>query len=228
MKFAVIGLGYFGLNLALRLAEYGSEVMAIDIDKNRVELIANKVAHAVTLDSTDKNALRHQGIQDMDAVIVAIGEGFESSITTTAVLQELKVKRILNRVTSPIHERLIGLMDIKEVLVPEAEAAEHLARRLMMPGLIESFQISINHSIFEVPAPKSIIGKKLIDTNLRDEFNLNLVTVKRVLEDKGLLTKGEKQIDTAAGVPKPDYIFHEHDILVLFGEDKDFQNFIES
>lgn len=226
-KFAVIGLGYFGLNLALRLSEQGAEVLAIDIDSSKVESIADRVAHAVTLDSTDKHALINQGVQDMDAVIVAIGEGFESSLTTTAILQEICAKEILNRVMSPIHERLVKLMNIKELLVPEAEAAAHLAKRLMFTELLESYEISKLHSIFEIQVPSSIIGKKLIEINLRDEFNLNLVTVKRITKSGGLITKGEKTEEMSIGVPKPDYVFLKNDILVLFGEEKDFRNFIE-
>lgn len=226
-KFAVIGLGYFGLNLALRLSEQGAEVLAIDIDITKVELIADRVAHAVTLDSTDKNALINQGVNEMDVVIVAIGEGFESSITTTAILQEIGVKEILNRVMSPIHERLVKLMNINHLLVPEAEAAAHLAKRLMYSQLIETYEISKAHSIYEIDVPDDLIGKKLIDINLRDQYNLNLVTVKRITKNSGLITKGEMAEEISIGVPKPDYVFQKNDILVLFGEEKYFRNFIE-
>jgi len=56
-KFCVIGLGYFGLNLAITLAEKGAEVIAIDSLETRVELISNKVTLALTMDATDKRAL---------------------------------------------------------------------------------------------------------------------------------------------------------------------------
>ncbi|MFA6571191.1 MAG: TrkA family potassium uptake protein, partial [Bacteroidota bacterium] len=131
-RFCVIGLGYFGQYLALKLSEAGAEVLAIDRDEDRVDAISDKITYAVTMDSTDAKTLHSLGLQDMDAVIVAIGEGFESSILTTAVLQEIGVKRILNRITSPIHERLLKLMSIDELLVPEAEAAAQLANRLMI------------------------------------------------------------------------------------------------
>lgn len=225
-KFCVIGLGYFGLNLALRLVEQGAEVLAIDKSMSRIELIEDKVTYAVCMDSTDERALRSLGVKDMDAVVVAIGEGFESSINTTAILQQIGVKRILNRVTTPIHERLLGLMNVAELLVPEAEAAAHLANRLMIPGLIESYQISKDYGIYEIQAPLEFVGKTVMESQIRQRYQMNLVTVKRKTGKSGLKTEGSQDQEIVLGVPQPDFVFFEGDILVLFGKEKDFKNLI--
>lgn len=225
-KFCIIGLGYFGYYLSLQLADAGAEVLAIDINPDRVELVADRVTYAVTVDSTDPKALSSFGLKDMDAVIVAIGEGFESSINTTAVLQEIGVKRILARVISPIHERLLKLMNIQELLVPEADAAAHLSRRLLITGLIESFDISEDYGIFEIEAPSDIINKTLIESNLRQVYQLNLVTIKRKSESKSLQGANSKIEYHALGVPSPNMVFNKGDILVLFGKRKDFKNFL--
>ncbi|MDW7996921.1 MAG: NAD-binding protein, partial [Bacteroidota bacterium] len=104
LRVAVIGLGHFGMNLALRLTEEGCEVIAVDRDPERVEVLQDRVAIAVVLDSTEQRPLRKLGLRDMDIVVVAIGEDFQSSLLTTASLQEIGVKRIINRVISPVHE----------------------------------------------------------------------------------------------------------------------------
>lgn len=225
-KFCVIGLGYFGSNLAIKLAEAGAEVIAIDKDVEKVEAIASKVTVAVQLDSTDSDALKAQDIKDFDAVIVAIGEGFESSITTTAILQEIGVKTIFNRIVSPLHQRLLTLMGITNLLVPEAEAAEHLAKQLVNPGLIDTFPISNKYSIFIVHVPKKYVNVSVIDSKIRQQFNLNLITVKK------LAIGAEKNRESlfaaeTIGVPIPTYIFKENDILVLFGSEDDFLKFID-
>lgn len=220
-KFCVIGLGYFGLNLAITLAEKGAEVIAIDSLESRVELIANKVTLAMTMDATDKRALESLGLKDIDAVIVAIGENFEASINTTAILQEIGVKRIFNRVISPIHERLLKLMNVEELLVPEAEAATHLANRLNIDGLLEAYEMDAEHSIFEINIPEQFIGKTIAETQIRQKHNLNLVTIKRITNTKGLLTLGQKQSIKVTGVPDPNFVLSDGDILVLFGKEKD-------
>lgn len=96
-RFAVIGMGRFGSAIAQRLAEKGAEVIAIDSDQEQVEQIRDRVTYAVALDSTDKDALLSQGIRDMDAVVVTIGENFQAVLLTTFVLQEIGVRRIIVR-----------------------------------------------------------------------------------------------------------------------------------
>ena len=156
--------------------------------------------------------------------IVAIGEGFESSITTTAILQEIGVKVIYNRIISQLHQRLLSLMGITNLLVPEAEAADHLARQLITPAMIDSFKISDKHSVFVVQVPDKLVGKSIIDSKIRTDYNLNVVTIKK---GKLVSTKTRESIFAAPtiGVPLPTYIFEAEDILVLFGTEKDFENF---
>jgi trk system potassium uptake protein TrkA len=226
-KFCVIGLGHFGMNLAMRLSEAGAEVLAIDNHEDKIEMIRDKVAYAARLDSTDERALQSFGLQEMDAVIVAIGEAFESSLMTTGILQEMGVKKIMNRVISPVHERLLKLMNVDELLVPEAEAAQKLANRLMVPGIIESFEIGGNYGVFEIAAPKPFVGKTLIELELRKNYSLNVITIKKISAVKGLMTKGKKEKVEIVGVPSPDTVVKEGDILVLFGTEKNIKNIIE-
>lgn len=225
-KFCVIGLGYFGLNLSKFLTELGAEVLAIDKDYLKVEEITPFVTAAVQLDSTDKPALMSQGLIDFDAVIIAIGEGFESSITTTAILQEIGVRKIYNRIISPLHLRLLSLMGITDLLVPEAEAADHLARQLVTPAMIDSFKISDKHSVFIVKVPDKFVGKSIIDSKIRTDYNLNVVTIKKgkLIESK---TRESLFNAPSIGVPLPTYLFEAEDILVLFGTEEDFEKFTQ-
>ena len=92
-RFAVIGLGQFGSAIAKNLSNRGAEVLAIDSSLEIVEGIKEEVSHAVALDATDKKALLSQNIQDVDAVVVAIGENFQALLLCTFLLIELEVKR---------------------------------------------------------------------------------------------------------------------------------------
>lgn len=225
-KFAVIGLGYFGLNLALRLTEEGAEVIAIDREEAKVEAVKDRVSYAVTLDSTDVRALRKLGLKDMDKVIVAIGENFEGSLLTTAALQEIGVQRIINRVTSPTHERILKLMQVEHLTVPEAEAADKLAHSLMLDGIVSMFELSTEYGVFEIVAPEHFIGRTVRELDLRGTYGMNLVTVKRVERKRGLLTLGEKEIVSILGVPTPDFVIQHDDILVMFSSDKSMRELL--
>ncbi len=71
-KFAVIGLGKFGMNVATTLFERGAEVIAIDNDKSLIDEITGRVSVAIHLNSTDENALKMNRIQDVKDFLFGI------------------------------------------------------------------------------------------------------------------------------------------------------------
>ncbi|MCK5573225.1 MAG: TrkA family potassium uptake protein, partial [Bacteroidetes bacterium] len=154
-KFAVIGLGHFGSQLAAELAAKGAEVLAIDDDLDRVDDIKDKVTYTVRLDATDESALRSQGIGEFDAVVVGIGDDFESTLLAVAMLQQVGVKRIIARATSSVHERILQHLGLSEVVLPSVEAAERLANSLLFEKVVDSFALSTDYTIVEAPAPDS-------------------------------------------------------------------------
>ena len=118
-EFAVIGLGRFGSSLACALEENGQTVMAIDIDPQLVQSIADEVTHAATLDATNEDALRAIDITAFDTVIVAIGADFEANLITTATLKDLGVRRIICKTQSNRQ---------KEILLPASLNWQSLAQ----------------------------------------------------------------------------------------------------
>ena len=72
-QYAVIGLGKFGASVACTLAKLGHQVLAVDIDEDKVQQVADGVTHAVQADATDEDILRAIGIRNFDVVIVTIG-----------------------------------------------------------------------------------------------------------------------------------------------------------
>src|SRR5699024_3874644 len=87
-EFAVIGLGRFGGSICHELSKEGMEVLAIDIDEDRVNEFKNIASHAVIADTTDEVSLKEIGIKNIDHVIVAIGDNIQASILTTVILSD--------------------------------------------------------------------------------------------------------------------------------------------
>ncbi|SMF00720.1 potassium channel family protein [Pseudobacteriovorax antillogorgiicola] len=213
-KVAIIGLGHFGASLCEKLSEAGIEILAVDADEDRVRAVEPFSAHPVVLDGRDKQGLANLGLQDMDVVIVAIGEDFESSVLTTAHCQELGVKRLISRTMNPVQERVISLMGIKEQILPERDSAFNLAYRLGLGTCLSFIDMGDGYGFFEVEVPEIFVDKSLADIKLREEHQLNLVTLKR--PD----ASGDAKV---IGVPVVDAPLREGDILVLFGHGKDIK-----
>ena len=106
-KFAVIGLGVFGSAIARKLSERGADVMAIDENEERVQLISQDVAFAVQLDATNSAALENQNLKEVDAVIVSIGSSFQEMLLCVFQLQEIGVKKIIARAQGNVQYRIL-------------------------------------------------------------------------------------------------------------------------
>ncbi|MDP8204616.1 MAG: TrkA family potassium uptake protein, partial [Candidatus Tenebribacter mawsonii] len=136
-KFAVIGLGKFGMNVATTLFERGAEVIAIDNDKALIDEITGRVSVAIHLNSTDEKALKMNRIQDVDAVILAIGNNIEVSVLTTVLLKKLGVSNIHAKVDSKVHARILELLGIHNIIFPEEQIGKQLANSLISSSVLE-------------------------------------------------------------------------------------------
>ncbi len=217
-KIAVIGIGNFGAHLCATLARQGAEVMAIDNNINNLDDVKDQVTFTVRLDSTEESALRAQGIVDFDAVVVGIGDNFEAALLTVAALQNLGVKRIVARATTPTHERILRHLGVTEVISPAVEAAERLADSLLYQGVIDSLELSSDYSIVEVNAPDAFVGKTIGDLELRERFNVNLITIKRIERETRVFGLRSRNVEKILGLPTPDMQVKAGDILVLFAQ----------
>jgi trk system potassium uptake protein len=224
-KFAVIGLGQFGSAIAKILSQRGAEVLAIDNNESNVDSIKDEVAVAVCLDATDKKAIVAQGIEDVDAVIVAIGDDFESLLLCTVYLLELKIKRIISRANGPQQRMILEKIGVKEILSPENEVASIVAEKLLHPNVVSFLDLPDDYEIAEIKAPKGIVNKTLEEIGLRNKYKLNLVTIKREFEENrdNKVVKAQHIL----GVPHSQTVIYETDTLVVFGLDKDIERFIE-
>jgi len=225
-RFAVIGLGQFGSAIAKNLSQRGAEVLAIDSSIEKVEGIKDEVSHAVAIDATDKKALLSQNIQDVDAVVVAIGENFQGLLLCTFVLIELKVKRIITRTMGNDQRRILEKMGVTEILSPEDEVGGNVAEMLINPNVVMCMQLPDDYEIVEVKAPSAIFGRSLEDIALREKYKLNLVTILRNNEHEHP-TENDTKDYHIIGVPDSNSIIKERDIIVIFGLTKNIERFLE-
>lgn len=193
-KYAVIGLGQFGSAIAKTLTERGSEVIAIDSNNKKIENIKGTVRHAVQLDSTNKRALEAQNIEELEAVVVAIGKDFEALLLTAVHLKEIGTNRIIVRANGPQQRMILEQIGFKEILSPENEVGIAVAERLLNPSILSSLQLRDDYEIVEIKAPHRIFGRTLEELSLRERFKLTVITIKRAYY-LGEKESGGKKID---------------------------------
>jgi len=208
MKFAVIGLGSFGSNVAKTLYQRGNEVLAVDKNKNRIEEEKSFVTHAVSMDAAVKDNLQAIGITDMDVVIVSLGPEMEASILTVLYLHELGVKQIVAKALTEDHAKVLDAVGATEVIYPEKDMAIKTALRLSKPNILEFLPLVSGLSIQEIAPPEKFIGKALKDLDLRNKYGVQIIAIKELIPEK------------TSFIPKADFVIKDSDILIIMGEEK--------
>jgi trk system potassium uptake protein TrkA len=215
---AVIGLGRFGFSVAKTLAKYGSEVIAIDREEERVKKVSEFVSYAVQLDAMDEKALRSVGVQNVDTAIVSIGENIEASILVVMLLKEIGIRNIIAKAVTTLHGKVLENLGVQRIIFPERDMAIRVAHSLIRPNVLEQLELSQEYSIVELPTPPRLIGKTLKESQLRSKYGVNLIAIKRkVTTDKGIIREAWNVN------PLPSDIMQEGDVLVLIGFNKDLE-----
>ena len=224
MKIIVFGLGNFGMALSLSLTETGNEVIAIDKQMDKINLVKDKISHAICMDSTNELAYEALPLKDADKVIVAIGENEGAAIITTAIVKKLSNVKIISRALSPIHDTVLEAMGIYSIVHPEQGSADRLTKQINFKSTLENYQLDNNYTISEVKAKKEFYGKTLQELDSIDKYHLTLITIIREIEKKNLIGK-KTVVKETIGRTSRETLVLENDILVVFGNNKDIENY---
>lgn len=213
-QFVVIGLGSFGMSVAETLSRMDKQVLAIDINEDLVQDVADIVTQAVQADAREEEVLQKLGIQDFDVAIVAIGNNMEASIFVTLLLKELGVPFIISKAINPMHQKALSRIGADRVIQPEIEMGVRVARNLSTTNLIDYIELSEEYSIFEFSCPSSWVGHTVRELDLRKKYGVTLLGI-----------KNNKEVQV---VIEPTMTFTKDDIVILLGDKKVFQNQFES
>lgn len=210
-EFAVIGLGRFGGSICEELSSEGMKVLAIDKNEHKINEYKNIASHAVIADSTDEQVLRELGLSNVDHVIVAIGDNIEASILTTVILADMGVKKITVKAQNDYHEKILNKIGAHQVVHPERDMGKRIAHSIISNNILDYLELSEDYSMVEVAASRKMLGKTLVDLNIRAKFGCNVVAI-----------KSGKDINVS---PTAEYEIRQSDTLIVIGADDDISKF---
>lgn len=205
-QFVVIGMGHFGASIATTLFGMGHDVLAIDINEEKVQEITDRVTHTVQADSTNENALLALGIKNFDVAVVSIGQDMQSNILTTLILKEMGVKYVVAKARTELHGKVLYRIGADQVIFPERDMGVRVAHNLVAANILDYIELSPDFSIVELVAPDNFVGRSLLDLDLRARYSVNVIAIK----------SGEELNLT----PMAEDIIKKGDVLILAGENK--------
>ena len=213
-QFIIIGIGKFGESIATNLYKMGHDVLAVDIDEERVQHITNKVTHAVQADATEEGTLEALGVKHFDGAVVTIGESVQASILITLLCKELGIRHVLAKAQNELHAKVLYKIGADRVVFPERDMGLRVAHSLVSTSFLDYIELTPDYSIVELKAAKDWQGKSLKDLNVRAEYGINIMAIKQ--DDKVVVS------------PAADDVIQRDDVLVVIGKARDINRFQEN
>lgn len=206
-QFLVLGLGRFGTSVAESLCKLGHEVLAVDADEQLVQDVAPLVTQAVQADATDEEILDSLGVKNFDAAIVSIGSNIRDSILVSVLCKEMGVPFVAAKAVDELHAKVLRKVGVDRVIFPERDMGQRFAKSLVTPNILELVELSDDYEIAEVLAPATWCGRTLADINVRRNYGVSVIAIRR----------GERLVAS----PGADEVPQRDDVLVMMGKSRD-------
>lgn len=209
----IIGLGRFGRHMAKKFCEQNNDVMAIDINEERINNVLSVVTNALIGDATNEQFMETIGVRDFDLCVVAIGDNFQSSLETTALLKDLGAKFVLARASRDVHAKFLLRNGADDVIYTEKETAERLAVKYGSDNIFNYIELNDEYSIYEIAVPSSWLNKSILKVNVRSKYGISILAT--------------KQGNNIFPLPKPEHVFTDSESLMILGKNEDVSRFIK-
>ena len=210
-KFTVLGLGSFGFSVAQTLFEEGNDVIALDIDNDLAQKIRPYCAQAIIGDATLKDMLARLGLDEMDAVVINMGDKTSAATLVTLFVKELGAKKIVVKASDGDHGKILRKVGATQVIYPEIDMAVKVARNLSTPNVLDYFPMTGDYVIAEIAPVVEFVGKTLAELKLRSQYNVNVIGIKEFIPENFIL------------VPAADFTIKDSDVLLVIGTREDIK-----
>lgn len=208
----VIGLGRFGQHLASNLLDLENDVMIIDVDEKKLEGLVPYATSSKIGDCTNPEVLRSLGIGNFDVIFVCIGTNFQSSLEITSLVKEMGGKYVISKANRDVHAKFLLRNGADEVIYPDRDMAERVAKKYSANHVLDYVALNDDYSIYEINPPEGWVGKSIKENNVRQKYNVNIVTVKEAGKNRVL--------------PLPDYVFKADDAVMVLGLNADVDKLV--
>jgi trk system potassium uptake protein TrkA len=126
----------------------------------------------------DRDALQELGVAECDTVILSVGSDLAASVLAVVNLKAIGVKHLVCKAYDEVHRDVLLKLGADQVLIPEQEFAIKLAAQMISPRLRDQLQLTDDYVIEEVAVPEEWTGKTLGGMNIRNRYDVTVLTVR--------------------------------------------------
>ena len=203
----LIGLGRFGRHMAERLIAEGNEILAVDINEERVNDAIDMVTDAQIGDATNEHFVESLGVRNFDLCVVAIGDNFQSSLEATALLKDCGASLVLARANRDVHAKFLLRNGADHVVYPEKEMAQRLAVKYGNDNIFDYIELTEEYAFYEIPVPDTWVGSSIVEKEVRKKYHISILATK----EAGRMNP----------LPGADHVFRGAETLIVMGHFRD-------
>ncbi len=178
-QFAVIGLGRFGLAVCKELQDAGSQVLAVDIDEEKVREVAGFVSQAIVANCTHEETVAELKLDDYDMVMIAIGTDVNASILATLIAKEAGVRSIWVKANDRFQARVLQKIGADHVIMPERDMGIRVARKMLDRRVLDFHPLGSNLAMTEFVIGSHWMGKTLSELSICQVEGVQVLGFKR-------------------------------------------------
>lgn len=208
-SFIVFGLGRLGSTVAKTLYNMHNDVLAVDMNPERVKYVSENVTTAIEADLMDEDVFDDLGLSNFDCAVIAIGSSLDSAIMATIACVEAGIPLIVAKAPTKRYGHILKRLGAHTIIYPEIDMGMRLAKQLTDNGITDYFELSDDYGIVEYEVAQDWIGKSIRELQLRSEFHVNVIAIRR---GKDLIVRRVAE-----------EVLSKNDIIIFFGSDDDLK-----
>lgn len=217
--FIVCGYGRIGSIVVEEITSEGFDVVVLEQDQELIERMENEGILCAEGDATNDELLMSVGLMRAKALITALSNEAANVYVTLTARQLNPDINIIARAGHRSHISRLEHAGADRVVLPHLIGGVRMAQNVLRPTVTNFLELAQRGTEMElqmeelvVPMDSSLSGKDLIQSNIRPDFNLIIIAIK-------------KPDGTMKFNPGPKEVIHAADTLLLVGHRTDFRAF---
>lgn len=209
--FIVCGYGRIGSIIAAQLRQQNVPFVVVERDPARLQAAMMDGLLAVQADASHEDVLKRVGIDHARGLIAAVGTDAENVYTVLSARVLRPDLFIVGRAEGDDATRKLLRAGANRVVSPYQIGAVQMAQTAIRPAVVDFMTLATSSDNLElameevtVQPSSSLVGKSLLDANLRQRFGVIVVAIQR--EDRRMDFN-----------PEPDTAIRAGDKLVVLG-----------
>lgn len=220
--FIVCGFGRIGRLVCTELKADNIDFVVIEKSPSAIEQAEKEGILNLYMDATSEETLIKAGIQSAKGIVTAVRSDANNVFITLTAKGLRPDIFVLARSSDPKNEEKLRRAGASRVVCPYLIGGRRMAEILKRPTVVDFIDIAMMGSKLglmieeaKVGPDSHLIGKTLVESNLRKDFGVIIVAIKR------------KKTDDMIFNPLPNQVLNKNDVIVVLGKKEDLKKMNE-